>query len=74
MEGDVVNKNAVLYWDIDSDNKELIKEIKSLHENDELYDKFVSQPRFNTDNAVEYIYGQIKLLYEKIEELSDKLI
>ena len=23
----------------------------------------------NIDNAVEYIYGQMKLLYEKIEEL-----
>lgn len=74
LEGDIVNKNAVLYWDIDSDNKELIKEIKSIHENDELYNKFVSQSRFNTDNAVEYIYGQIKLLHEKIEELSNKLI
>ncbi|WP_038374955.1 glycosyltransferase family 10 domain-containing protein [Brachyspira alvinipulli] len=74
LEGDIVNKNAVLYWDIDSDNKELIKEIKSLHENDDLYDKFVSQQRFITDNALEYIYGQIKLLHEKIEELANKLI
>ena len=74
LEGDVINKNAVLYWDVNSDNNELIKEVKSLHKNDKLYDKFVSQPRFNTDNAVEYIYGQIKLLHEKIEELSNKLI
>lgn len=74
LEGDVINKNAVLYWDVNSDNNELIKEVKSLHKNDKLYDKFVSQPRFNKDNAVEYIYGQIKLLHEKIEELSNKLI
>ena len=72
LEGDVINKNAVLYWDVNSDNNELIKEVKSLHKNDKLYDKFVSQPKFNTDNAVEYIYGQIKLLHEKIEELSNK--
>lgn len=69
LEGDVVNKNAVLYWDENSDNKPLLKEIELLHKDDELYNKFISQPRFNTDNATEYIYGQIKLLHEKIEEL-----
>ena len=69
LEGDVINKNAVLYWEENSKNENLLKEIKLMHENDELYDKFVSQTRLNTDNATEYIYGQIKLLHEKLEEL-----
>ncbi|MEI0699805.1 glycosyltransferase family 10 [Brachyspira intermedia] len=69
LEYDVINKNAVLYWQENSKNEDILKEIKLLHKNDDLYNKFVSQPRFNTDNATEYIYGQIKLLHEKIEEL-----
>lgn len=72
LEGDVINKDAILYWDENSDNISILKEIELLHKNDELYDKFVSQPRLNTDNATEYIYGQIKLLHEKIEELLHK--
>lgn len=69
LEYDVVNKNSVLYWEESSDNKSLLKEIELLNKDDELYNKFISQPRFNTNNATEYIYGQIKLLHEKIEEL-----
>ncbi|MEI0548941.1 glycosyltransferase family 10 [Brachyspira intermedia] len=69
LEGDVINKNAVLYWEENSDNEDIIKEIYNMHKNDDLYDKFVSQPRFNVDNATDYIYSQIKLLHEKIEEL-----
>ena len=69
LEGDVINKNAIFYWNENSDNESILKEIKLLHENDELYDKFVSQTRLNTDNATEYIYGQIKLLHEKLEKL-----
>ncbi|WP_295156965.1 glycosyltransferase family 10 [uncultured Brachyspira sp.] len=69
LEGDIINKNAVFYWQENSKNENILKEIELLHKNDDLYNKFISQKRLNTDNAVEYIYGQIKLLHKKIEEL-----
>ena len=69
IEGDVINKNAVLYWENYSDNKELLAEIKKLHNDDNLYDKFISQKRFNEDAAVDYIYNQILILHTKIEEI-----
>lgn len=69
LEGDIINKNAVFYWQENSKNEDILKEIELLHKNEDLYNKFISQKRINIDNAVEYIYGQMKLLYEKIEEL-----
>ena len=75
IEGDVINKNAVLYWEKDNDNYALIKEIEKLHRDDNLYDKFISQPKFNIDIAVDYIYTQTTLLHKKIEEiLIEKII
>ena len=69
IEGEIINKNAVLYWDNNADNTEIIKEIETLHKNDDLYDKFIKQKRFNTDAATDYIYNQIILLHTKIEDL-----
>lgn len=75
IERDVINKNAVLYWEKDNDNYALIKEIEKLHRDDNLYDKFISQPKFNIDIAVDYIYTQTTLLHKKIEEiLIEKII
>ena len=73
LEGDIINKNAVLYFDKESDNKDLIKYIELLNKDDEVYSKFIKQPRFVVDNATDFIYNKIKKLYEKIEELIDKL-
>ena len=74
IEGDVINKNAVLYWDESGNNGEVIKEIEKLHKNDDLYEKFIKQRRFNTDAAVDYVYNQIVILNEKIESLINNII
>ena len=74
IEPNVINKNSVLYWEKDSDNKELIKEIERLHKDETYYNNFISQPRLIVDNATDYIYNQIKQLHDRLEEFIQDLI
>ena len=74
LEENIINKNAVLYWDKYSDNTDLIREIELLHKNDTLYEKFISQNRLNLDNTVDFIYEQITKLHEKIDEIIEEII
>ena len=74
IEPDIINKNSVLYWEKDSDNKELLKEIERLNKEEAYYNNFISQPRLIVDNATDYIYNQIKLLHDKLEEIIQDLI
>lgn len=74
IEPDIINKNAVLYWEKDSDNKDLLKEIERLYKDDIYYNKFISEPKLIEDNATDYIYNQIKRLHDRLEEIAEKLI
>lgn len=74
IEPNIINKNSILYWEKDSDNKELFKEIEKLHKDETYYNNFISQPRLIKDNATDYIYNQIKLLHDRLEELIQDLI
>lgn len=74
IEPNIINKNSILYWEKDSDNKELLKEIERLHKDEEYYNNFISQPRLIKDNATDYIYNQIKQLHDRLEELIQDLI
>lgn len=74
IEPDIINKDAILYWEKDSDNKDLLKEIKTLYKDDIYYNKFISKPRLIIDGATDYIYNQIKELHERLEEIIQNLI
>ena len=74
IEPNVINKDSILYWEKDSDNRELLKEIERLHRDETYYNNFISQPRLIVDNATDYIYNQIKRLHDRLEEFIQNLI
>ena len=47
-EPDILNKNAIIFWDINDDNKNSIKQIETLFENKNEYIDYISQPRLKT--------------------------
>lgn len=67
-EPEIINRDFVIFWDLDGDNYEQIKLVDRLNKDDNYYQKFISQPKLTTDAAdhiIEY-FEQLKL---KIKEL-----
>lgn len=48
-EPDVLNRDAILFWDPDGDNEELLHRISVLQSDDRLYHDFFEQPRLKDD-------------------------
>lgn len=48
-EPDVLNHDAILFWDHDGDNTALLGQIEELQNNDRLYKEFFEQPRLKAD-------------------------
>ena len=67
-ETDIINQNAIIFWDFDSDNDENIKMVKRLNDDDSYYEKFAKQPAFNK-NAPEIIWNYFESLRNKIKSL-----
>ena len=67
-EPDVLNHNAILFWDPDGDNEALLKQIESLQSNDKRYREFFEQPRLK-DDAWLVVAGYFKRLEALIDEL-----
>lgn len=68
-EEEVVNKDAVLFWNPDSDNEELVKEVIRLKSDAEYYDKFMRQEKLRTKTAAEYIYATFEKLAQKLRAM-----
>lgn len=67
-EPDVLNRDAILFWDPDGDNEELLHRISVLQSDDRLYRDFFEQPRLK-DNAWEVVAGYFDSLEQRLNNL-----
>ena len=65
----LINKKAVLFWEMGKDNKELKKEIIKLKTNEKYYDKFIKQEKLFTKNTAEYVYSTFEKLAKALKEM-----
>lgn len=69
-EPDVINKDAVIFWNLDGDNTDNIKLIKKLNTDDNFYNKFLQQEKL-LPSAAEYVYDRFIKLENKFREILD---
>lgn len=67
-EPDVLNHDAILFWEKDGDNSQLIKKVEELWNNPKLYKDFFEQPRLQP-NAAEVVIEYFNALEKKINDL-----
>ena len=67
-EPDVLNHNAILFWNPDGDNTALLKQIDELHRNDNLYREFFEQPRLK-EEAWQVVAGYFERLEQRLDDL-----
>jgi hypothetical protein len=67
-EPDVLNKDAILFYNGPESLPGLNKQIEELYRNPKLYQEFLNQPRFQP-NAAEYISHLFDSLYSKIQRI-----
>lgn len=67
-EPDVLNHDAILFWEKDGDNSQLIKKVEELWNNPNLYKEFFEQPRLQP-HAAEVIWQYFVDLEKKINSL-----
>ena len=68
-EPEVVNKNAVIFWEQGADNSESLALIRGLHENPEAYEKFLSANRPLKEGAVDFVWRSLEELRRRFEEI-----
>lgn len=62
IEPDIVNKNAILFWNRGENNKEIIKDISILNKSDKFYESFLKKIKLY-DYTVDYIWNRrVKIL------------
>lgn len=61
-EPEVLNHDAILFWERDGDNANLLRRVEELQNNDMLYKEFYGQPRLKTDawNVVANYFGALE--------------
>ncbi len=67
-EPDVLNRNAILFWDPDGDNRTLLRQIAELQTDPALYREFFEQPRLK-DDAWQVIVNYFDSLERQINNL-----
>lgn len=67
-EPDVLNHDAILFWERDGDNSRLVKKVEELWNSPKLYKEFFEQPRLQP-NAWEVVLEYFNSLGKKIDEL-----
>ena len=68
IELDLINKDALLFFKKDEDNTHLIKEIKKLHRDDNLFDAFQKQIKIY-DSMVDYLWERRVKILNRLETL-----
>ena len=69
-EPDVLNHDAILFWERDGDNSRLVKKVEELWNSPKLYKEFYEQPRLQP-HAWEVVVGYFEQLEKKINDLFD---
>ena len=67
-EPEVLNHEAILFWEKDGDNEDLLRKIGKLHDNNLLYKEFFEQPRLKND-AWEVVANYFDDLERRLNEL-----
>lgn len=67
-EPEIINRDFVIFWDLDGDNTEQLKLVKRLNTDNEFYQKFVNQPKLKQE-AADYIAEYFENLKQKLKEL-----
>ena len=65
LEPDVVNPEAVLVWNLDGDNSQVIQKILRLQSDENYYREFCKIPKF--------VPGAADAIYDKMNELADRV-
>ena len=65
----ILNKDAVLFWDLKGDNDAVIKEIIRLKTDEDYYEKFMRQEKLFAKNTVEYIYTTLEEMVKRLKEM-----
>lgn len=67
-EPDVLNRDAILFWEPDGDNDALIEKVRELYNNSQRYKDFFEQPRLQPD-AWEVVAGYFERLEQRLNAL-----
>lgn len=67
-EKDVLNKDAIIFWDRKTNGKDAINKVKELYEHPNLWKEFASQPRL-LNTAEEYIFDSLYTLENRLAKL-----
>lgn len=65
----IINKDAVLFWDLKGDNDAVFKEIIRLKTDEDYYEKFMRQEKLFAKNTVEYIYTTLEEMVKRLKEM-----
>lgn len=67
-EPEVINYDAIIRWNLDSDNADNIKLVKRLLQDESYYEDFMRQPKLKPQ-AADYVMDRLESLRDKIGEL-----
>lgn len=67
-EPEIINRDFVIFWNLDGDNSAQIKLLNKLKTDEKYYIKFISQTKLNT-NAADYIAEYFEQLKTKLRDL-----
>lgn len=67
-EPDMLNHDAILFWNLDGDNTALLRQIEELQTKDRLYRDFYEQPRLQAE-AWQVVAGYFERLEERLNSL-----
>ena len=68
-EPDIINPDAVLFFDPKSDNEELVREVRRLKSDDAYYDKFIRQEKLFAKPAAEFVYSTFEELAKRLRDM-----
>ena len=71
LEPDVINKNSVLFWEKNSSNECLLKEIENLHKNQKLYSAFIKEKKL-LDSTTDFLWDRREKVLNILELLIEK--
>ena len=65
----IINPSAVLFFDPNSDNRELVKEVQRLKFDETYYDKFMRQEKLFAKPAADYIQNTLEEFAKRLREM-----
>lgn len=67
-ESELINKDAVIFWNYEGDNVEQMEKLRRLKDDEDYYQEFIRQPKL-TDETVAFVYDKMQELKIRIGNL-----